>query len=72
MDVVCGAAVLVDGGVRIRLTAGEKVEALPGVVGNRGAAVVRAAAVGAAAVVVVCRFKVVIGAKVVFSTIVPL
>lgn len=71
MDVVCGAAVLVDGGVRIRLTAGEKVEALPGVVGNRGAAVVRAAAVGAAAVVV-CRFKVVIGAKVVFSTIVPL
>lgn len=71
MDVVCGAAVLVDGGVRIRLTAGEKVEALPGVVGNRGAAVVRAAAVRAAAVVV-CRFKVVIGAKVVFSTIVPL
>lgn len=71
MDVVCGAAVLVDGGVRIRLTAGEKVEALPGVVGNRGAAVVGAAAVGAAAVVV-CRFKVVIGAKVVFSTIVPL
>lgn len=71
MDVVCGAAVLVDGGVWIRLTAGEKVEALPGVVGNRGAAVVAAAAVGAA-VVVVCRFKVVIGAKVVFSTIVPL
>lgn len=71
MDVVCGAAVLVGGGVRIRLTAGEKVEALPGVVGNRGAAVVGAAAVGAAAVVV-CRFKVVIGAKVVFSTIVPL
>lgn len=71
MDVVCGAAVLVDGGVRIRLTAGEKVEALPGVVGNRGVAVVGAAAVGAAAVVV-CRFKVVIGAKVVFSTIVPL
>lgn len=71
MDVVCGAAVLVDGGVRIRLTAGEKVEALPGVVGNRGAAVVGAAAVGAAAVVV-CRFKVVICAKVVFSTIVPL
>lgn len=71
MDVVCGAAVLVDGGVRIRLTAGEKVEALPGVVGNRGAAVVGAAAVGAAAVVV-CRFKVVIGAKVVFSTIFPL
>lgn len=70
MDVVCGAAVLVDGGVRIRLTAGEKVEALPGVVGNRGAAVVGAAAVGTAAVV--CRFKVVIGAKVVFSTIVPL
>lgn len=71
MDVVCGAAVLVDAAVRIRLTAGEKVEALPGVVGNRGAAVVGAAAVGAAAVVV-CRFKVVIGAKVVFSTIVPL
>lgn len=71
MDVVCGAAVLVDAGVRIRLTAGEKVEVLPGVVGNRGAAVVGAAAVGAA-VVVVCCFKVVIGAKVVSSSIVPL
>lgn len=71
MDVMCGAAVLVDAAVRIRLTAGEKVEALPGVVGNRGAAVVGVAAVGAA-VVVVCRFKVVIGAKVVFSSIVPL
>lgn len=66
MDVVCGAA------VRIRLTAGEKVEALPGVVGNGGAAVVGAAAVGAAAAVVVRCFKVVIGAKVVFSSIVPL
>lgn len=69
MGVVCGAAVLVDAGVRIRLTAAEKVEALPGAVGNRGAAVVGAAAVRA---VVVCCFKVVIGAKVVFSTVVPL
>lgn len=71
MDVICGGAVLVDAGVRIRLTAGEKVEALPGAVGNRGAAVVGAAAVGAAVVVVRC-FKVVIDAKVVFSSVVPL